>query len=153
MPASPDRARLILAFDFGLRRIGVASADTIIASAAPLTAVRHLDHGPDWPAIDRLLRDYSPQQLVVGSPYNVDGSPGTMSAPADRFAAELAARYRLPVARVDERWSSIEAGAALKEQRQSGQRRRRVRREDIDSQAAAIILERWLAGEHEGNKG
>jgi len=153
VPASLDRARLILAFDFGLRRIDVASGDTISASAAPLTAVRHHDHGPDWPAIDRLLRDYSPQQLVVGSPYNVDGSPGKMSAPADGFAAQLATRYRLPVARVDERWSSAEASAALRQQRQSGQRRRRVQREDIDSLAAAIILERWLAGEHEGNEG
>jgi len=84
---------------------------------------------------------------VVGNPYNADGTPGTMSAAATRFAAELAGRLNLPVARVDERWSSREASAELKERRAVGTRRRRVQRADIDSVAAAIILERWLRGE------
>jgi putative Holliday junction resolvase len=59
----------------------------------------------------------------------------------------LQERYGLPVARVDERYSSIDASASLKERRVSGLRRRRVRREDVDSAAAAVILERWLRGE------
>ena len=70
-----------------------------------------------------------------------------MSARARQFAVELAARCALPVEQVDERYSSIEATAQLKAQRASGARRRRVRKDDIDSAAAVIILKRWLEGE------
>jgi putative pre-16S rRNA nuclease len=140
-------ALIALGFDFGLRRIGVAAGDTITQRAAPLTTIRCGDAGPDWDALARLVRTHAPHQLVVGSPYNVDGTPGDLATAADHFAAQLAARCALPVARVDERYSSQEAGAALVAQRQSGLRRHRVRKEDIDSLAAAIILERWLGHE------
>ena len=136
-----------LGFDFGLRRIGVAAGDTLTQSAAPLTAVSHGEHGPDWPAIDRLLADYMPAVLVVGYPYNEDGSPGALAAAAGRFASALAQRSGLTVARVDERFSSQEAAAELQQRRAAGTRRRRVQRADVDSLAAAIILERWLRGE------
>ena len=136
-----------LAFDFGLRRIGVASGHTLTQSAAPLATVANGAQGPDWQAIATLVNDYKPAVLVVGNPYNADGTPGTLSAAVTRFAAELAGRLKLPVARVDERWSSREASEELKERRATGTRRRRVQRADIDSAAAAIILERWLRGE------
>jgi putative Holliday junction resolvase len=136
-----------LCFDFGLRRIGAASGDALTRTAAPLKAVSHGDHGPDWPAIDRLLADYRPAILVVGYPYNEDGSAGSMAAAATAFAAALAQRSGLEVARVDERYSSQEAAAELKQRRAAGTRRRRVQRADVDSLAAAIILERWLQGE------
>jgi putative Holliday junction resolvase len=109
--------------------------------------VSHGEHGPDWPAIERVLAEYRPGILVVGYPYNEDGSPGAMAGPATAFAAELARRSGLAVARVDERYSSQEAAAELKQQRAAGTRRRRVQRADVDSLAAAIILERWLQGE------
>ena len=89
----------------------------------------------------------SPRLLVVGAPYNADGSPGALAPAARRFAAELESRFGLTVNMVDERWSSLEASAALKAQRASGERKRRVRKEDIDSAAAAVILRRWLSGE------
>lgn len=142
----PETApQVVLAFDFGLRRIGLASGESLTGSAAPLAAVRNAD-APDWTAIDRQIAGLKPGQLVVGSPYNADGSPGALSAAASRFARALEQRYGLPVARVDERWSSIDAAERLKERRASGARRRRVRREDIDSAAAAVILERWFRG-------
>jgi len=141
------QARIVLAFDFGLRRIGVASGDTISAAAAPRTAVRVTDRGVDWSAIERLLRNYRPDLLVVGSPRHADGSPSRLGALADQFAAALGARAQRPVHRTDEFASSIEGAAELKRQRASGQRRRRVQHADIDSAAAAIILERWLRGE------
>jgi len=150
MPETPSRGaaalpRVVLAFDFGLRRIGLASGETLTGSAAPLAAIRHTD-APDWAAIDRRVAELKPAQLVVGSPYNADGTPGSLHAAAERFARELEARYGLPVARVDERWSSLDAAAQLKARRAAGLRRRRVRREDIDSAAAAVILQRWLQG-------
>ena len=136
-----------LGFDFGLRRIGVAAGDTLTKSAAPLGAVSHGERGPDWPAIDRLLSDYLPAILVVGYPYNENGSPGTLADAAGQFASALAQRSGLTVARVDERYSSQEATSELKQRRAAGTRRRRVQRADVDGLAAAIILERWLRGE------
>jgi putative Holliday junction resolvase len=139
--------RVVLAFDFGLKRIGIASGDTLTRTAAPLAAVAVREGGPDWAAIEREIRTLQPQQLVVGAPYNADGSPSALTKAARRFAAELERRFSLPVTLIDERWSSLQASAVLKEQRASGERKRRVRREDIDSAAAAIILERFFAGE------
>jgi putative Holliday junction resolvase len=148
--ASAQFPLLVLAFDFGLRRIGVASGNTLTRSAAPLAVVRHGTDGPDWPHLDRLMKDQSPKQLVVGLPYNTDGTPGELLPATDQFAASLAARYGLPVARVDERYSSREATAELVTQRRQGTRRHRIAKQDIDSLAAALILERWLGGEQAG---
>lgn len=137
----------VLAFDFGLKRIGLAAGDTLTATAAPRPAIPVTRGQPDWRIIEREVRTWHPRILVVGAPYNVDGSPGALAAAARDFAAELGSRFGLPINMVDERWSSLEAAAALKARRASGERRRRVQREDIDSAAAAVILERWLAGE------
>lgn len=138
--------RPLLGFDFGLRRIGLAAGDTLTGTARPLATVANGKPGPDWAVIARHIGELQPALLVVGTPYNVDGSPGALAAPAREFAAELERRFGIPVATVDERWSSLEAGQVLRERRASGARRR-TRREDIDSAAAAVILERWLAGE------
>jgi putative holliday junction resolvase len=145
--ARADHPGAALAFDFGLRRIGVASGHSLTGAAAPLATVSNGSSGPDWPAITALVNAYKPAVLVVGNPYNADGSPGAMSAAATSFAAELGARLQLPVERIDERWSSREASAELQQRRAAGTRKRRVQRADIDSAAAAIILERWLRGE------
>ncbi len=142
------KARLALAFDFGLKRIGLARGDTLTRTAAPLLTVAHLAQGPDWPAIDKAVSTYGPDLLVVGVPYNDDGSPGRMAAAADAFAAALAGRYRLEVARADERYSSTAAQSLLREQRASGQRRKAVRKGDLDSAAAAIMLTSWLEQQH-----
>ena len=144
MPEKP--VETLLAFDFGLKRIGIAAGDTLTATAAPRPAAFMTRSGPDWTAIGREIDSLKPRRLVVGSPYNVDGTPGALAPAARRFANELERRYKLPVSMVDERWSSLEADAALKARRAGGGRRR-IRREEIDSTAAAVILERWLAGE------
>lgn len=139
--------RVVLAFDFGWKRIGLATGDTLTATAAPRAAVACTPAGPDWAAIEKEIRSLAPHLLVVGAPYNAEGSVSALTQAARDFASELERRFGLPVNMVDERWSSLEASAALKARRASGERRRRVRREDVDSAAAAIILERWLAGE------
>lgn len=138
------KARVVLAFDFGLRRIGLASGDTLTRSAAPLATVAHHADGPDWPAIDRAVRALGPDLLVVGAPYNDDGSPGSLAPRADEFARALSARTGLTVDRIDERYSSTAAASLLREQRASGQRRRQVGKAQIDSAAAAVMLASWL---------
>jgi putative pre-16S rRNA nuclease len=139
--------RPVLAFDFGLKRIGIAAGDTVTATAGPRPAARVGAAGPDWTAIEREVRALRPHLLVVGAPYNADGSPGSLAKAANGFAAELERRFGLPVKRVDERFSSLQAHARLKAGRASGARKRRITREDVDSAAAAVILERWLQGE------
>jgi putative Holliday junction resolvase len=94
--------------------------------------------------IDGLLREWQPALAVVGLPYNVDGSDSAMTGAARGFATELTRRYRLPIVLVDERYSSREAEARLKSARESGLRRRRVAKADVDAAAACVILERWF---------
>ena len=140
----------VLAFDFGLKRIGIACGDSLTRQATPRPAALVRRSGPDWAAIEREVRALTPAVLVVGAPYNADGSEGTLLTEARRFAAELERRFALPVQLIDERFSSLEASEALKMRRASGVRRRRVARADIDSAAAAVILGRWFQGEGEG---
>ena len=142
-----SRAQTVLAFDFGLKRIGLASGDTVSRSAAPRPAVRVHRSGPDWERIGREVSVLAPGLLIVGAPYNADGSEGQLSPAVRRFAAELERRFALPVQLIDERFSSLEAAAQLRSRRASGERRRRVERADIDSAAAAVILTRFLAGD------
>ena len=146
------RPQTVLAFDFGLKRIGIAAGDTLTRTAAPRPAAPAGESGPDWEAISREVRALAPGLLIVGAPYNADGSEGALGERARRFAAELGRRFALPVHLVDERFSSLEASAALKARRASGERRRRVAPADVDSAAAAVILGRYLAGETHGGR-
>ena len=145
MAAAPA-PRLILAFDLGLRRIGVAHGDTLTRTAAALATLHGGPQGPPWDMIHSLVRDWQPPLAVVGLPYNADGSESAMSAAARGFAAELTRRCALPVTLVDERFSSLEAQARLREARESGLRKRRVAKADVDGAAACVILERWFSG-------
>ena len=146
MPDTPDtgssRPETILAFDFGLRRIGVAVGQSVTMSASPLGVVANSGPGPDFAAIARLINEWQPSRLVVGLPLQADGKPGEMSARVREFVLELQ-RYGIAVDTVDERYSSLEAEAALKNARAAGSRGR-ISREAIDSTAAVIIAERFL---------
>lgn len=139
MPATPET---VLAFDFGLRRIGVAVGQQVTSSANPLAAVRNSDSGPDWTAIDALIREWQPARIIVGMPFNADGSPSAIAKKVEAFAGELE-RFGLPVETEDERFSSLEAAELLKSERALGLRGR-ISRDMIDSTAATLIAERWL---------
>ncbi len=134
----------LLAFDFGSRRIGVAVGQDVTGSASPLGIVDNRDGDVDFAAIDRLIGEWQPARLVVGMPFNADGSPGEMQKPVNAFIEALE-RYGLPIATTDERYSSIEAERVLKEARADG-RRGRIDKASIDAAAAVLIAERYLAG-------
>jgi putative Holliday junction resolvase len=140
----PSAAHVILAFDFGRRRIGVACGDSITRTASPAGMVSADAAGPRWVEIESLLRTWTPDLVVVGLPYNVDGSESALTADARRFAAQFAERFALEVAMVDERYSSMDAQSRLKTARESGLMRRKVSKADIDAAAACVILERWF---------
>ena len=144
----PDRASeqptIVVAIDFGRRRIGIASGDTLTRTAHPRSTITNGPQGPDWRALDRVLADTRPARIAVGEPYNADGTASPLTEAVRNFAAELAKRSSLPIDLVDERWSSQDAEERLRAERASGERKRRVRREDVDAAAAAVILERWF---------
>lgn len=135
----------ILAFDFGLRRIGVAVGQSVTGSASPLGVVANREGGADHEAIAALIREWRPAKLVIGMPLHADGEASEIRTSVLGFIEELQ-RYGLPIATQDERYTSIEAGRALKEARAAGTRGR-ISKEDIDSAAAVFIAERYLASE------
>jgi len=141
----PDRGpAVVLALDFGLKRIGIASGDTLTRTAHPRATVSNGPTGPDWPEILKVIGELQPARLAVGEPYNADGSASPLTETARRFAAELNQRSSLPVDLVDERWSSQDAEERLRTARASGLRTKRVSKADVDAAAAAVILERWF---------
>ena len=140
MARTSDR-QILVAFDFGLRRIGIATANRETRTASPMTTVR-VDREPPWRDLDRIIDDWRPAQLVVGVPEG-DGTAG-IARRARAFAAALAERYGLPVATVDETLSSAAAESELAEKRRSGYLRRRVGKGGVDRVAAGLIAEQWM---------
>lgn len=134
----------VLGFDVGARRIGVAVGSAFGSGARALAVIDVHGQGPDWVAIDRLCREWRPDGLVVGDPMTLEGGDQPARVRAHAFAHELASRYRLPVALVDERASSIEAAQRFASERAEGRKRRRDAGA-LDAVAAAVIVERWLA--------
>ena len=143
MPPSTDAT--LLAFDFGTRRIGVALGTTRLRSARPLTIIETERNDARFAAIDALVAEWKPDRLVVGLPLHADGTPHDMTARARRFARQLAARYRLPVAEVDERHTSELATARLRSEGRGGREHRAMR----DAVAAPIILQAYLDEPHD----
>jgi putative holliday junction resolvase len=139
----PARGEVLLAFDYGARRIGVAVGQTTTGTASPAGVVG-VAATPNWAALEHCVRQWSPARLLVGLPYNMDGSETVLTGACRAFAGELARRFRLPVEFVDERLTSLAAQADLRDVRRSGARKRRVTREDVDANAARLILESWL---------
>jgi putative Holliday junction resolvase len=137
-------ARTVLSFDYGLRRIGVAVGNTLTRTAEALATVDAKDGVPDWKQVDRHVADWRPTAAVVGVPYNMAGVDAGIEPAALRFADELGARYDLEVHRVDERLTSREAEDGLRELRRSGAKPRRVRRGEVDREAARLLLLQWL---------
>ena len=130
----------ILAFDFGTRRVGVASGNTLMRIAQPLTTIEVARSSRAIDAVASLIDEWRPAQLIVGLPVHADGTPHAMTARARRFAAELEARFRMPVALVDERFTTQIACTTMRNAGVGG----RKGRESRDAVAAQIILQAWL---------
>ncbi len=127
----------VLAFDFGLKRIGVAVGEWPLAQAHPLTTIHGEANAERFAAIEALLKEWRPVSLVVGLPVALDGSAHEMTARSTRFANQLRGRFGLPVDYAEERLSSVEAEERL---RASGHNARSAR-EHVDALAAQIILQ------------
>lgn len=137
----PTRA---LVFDFGTRKVGIAAANRLAGTATPLVTLPAHDGVPEWHDVAALVRDWQPEVLVIGLPRNTDGTDSVMTVRAREFGAWLAERSGLTVEEIDERFTSTEAEAVLRDQRRAGTRVRRVRPEDIDLMAARLMAETWV---------
>ncbi|PBJ82651.1 Holliday junction resolvase RuvX [Lysobacteraceae bacterium NML93-0399] len=149
IPATIRRDGTVLGFDVGARRIGVAVGSAFGHGARALAVIDVHGGQIDWPAVDRLHKEWRPDGLIVGDPLTLEGGDQPARARARAFARELLARYRLPVVLMDERASSIEAAQRFALDRAEGRRKRRDAAA-LDAVAAAVIVERWLAAPDDG---
>jgi putative Holliday junction resolvase len=130
----PDQSTTVIGFDFGSYWIGVAVGQTLTREATPLPALRN----SDWKAIERLLDEWRPQQLVVGLPLSMNGEDQEMTSSAKRFGRRLEGRFGITTCMVDERLTTREAYQIAMERQQHRSKT------EIDSLSAAIITESWL---------
>jgi putative Holliday junction resolvase len=132
--------RTILGFDFGTKSIGVAIAQIVTGTAAPLAALKATDGIPDWTKVEALYEEWQPDAIVVGLPLNMDGSFQQVTYGAKKFANRLSNRFRMPVETHDERLTSAEAREKLFELGGF----KKLSKEKVDSVAACLIVESWL---------
>lgn len=130
-----------MAFDYGLKNIGVAYGQSLTGTASELKPLAARDGVPDWNQVQQLLREWQPQQLVVGLPLNMDGSESELCQRARKFANRLNGRFGLPVILHDERLSTRGAKEEAHERGHHGH----YASAPIDSIAARLILEGWLS--------
>ncbi|MFA5662957.1 Holliday junction resolvase RuvX [Castellaniella sp.] len=131
-PGVPAPPEVLLGFDFGLKKIGVALGNTLTAHARPLCILRPLTRQQRFDQIAHLLQAWQPDRVIVGLPLTLAGEEQPASGHSRRFARQLEGRFRVPVELVDERGSSLEAQGIL------------GTHADDDAMAAAVILQRWL---------
>lgn len=130
----------LLGFDFGTKSIGVAVGQQLTGTARALTALKAQDGTPDWNVIEKLLKEWQPDYVVVGLPLNMDGTEQPLTVRARKFANRLHGRFGVRVELQDERLSTVEARADLFERGGF----RALQKGQVDSQSAVIILEDWF---------
>ena len=126
----PAHVQQLLAFDFGTKRTGCASGNRVFGGASPLPTIKAEGADARFAAIEKLIKEWQPQALVIGVPYHPDGAPHENTAKALKFGRQLRGRFNLPVYEVDERYSTTEALAGGAK--------------DADAASACIILEQFL---------
>ncbi|MDE0951126.1 MAG: Holliday junction resolvase RuvX [Halioglobus sp.] len=132
--------RTVMAFDFGLRQIGVATGNNLLNTTQPLPVLKAKDGQPDWRLLEALVEEWRPDLLVVGDPLNMDGSDSELCLLARKFARRLHGRLGMEVVMVDERLSSFEAKQTSREHGHRGD----FKKQPVDSLAAELILRTWL---------
>jgi len=123
---------IVMAFDYGTKRIGVAVGNTVTQAGQPIKTIAEISEDARFKAIEVLLREWQPNRLVVGMPCHPDGAEHEMSAKARRFGNQLHGRFQLPVDWVDERYTSavLEGNPDM--------------RDNLDAESAALILEQYF---------
>mgnify|MGYP001342576361 CR=1 FL=1 len=130
-------SRIVMAFDFGLKRIGLAVGQTLTKTAQPIHILKAEEGKPNWDSVAKYINQWGPDVLIVGLPLNMDGTESEMCLLAKRFANKLGGKFGLPVETFDERLSTFEAKTKADESQVKSDK-------NIDAIAAQLILESWL---------
>jgi putative Holliday junction resolvase len=137
-----NKPKNYLCFDFGLKRFGVAIGTDLLKTASELKPISAKDGIPDWAIIEQLVNEWQPNGFVVGLPLNMDGTQSELSLRAAKFGKRLKGRFNKPVEMMDERLSSFEAKALVKEKTN---KYINFGDHSVDGAAACLILESWFA--------
>jgi len=146
----PKNTQTVLGFDYGSKKIGVAVGQSVTQTVTPLITLPSKNQKPDWTAIEKQIKDWQPNILVVGLPVHLDGEEQSITQAAKKFGNQLNGRFQLPVEFMDERLSSYEAEERLRElntkkinigKKQTNKRQKAM---DIDKIAAQLIVESWF---------
>ena len=132
--------RTIIAFDFGTKSIGAAIGQEITGTARPLTSFKAQEGSPDWQKVEKILKEWQPDLVVVGLPLNMDGTEQPVTAQARKFANRLHGRFGIQIALHDERLSTVEARAHLFDRGGF----KALDKGSVDAASAVIILESWF---------
>ncbi|MCP4956452.1 MULTISPECIES: Holliday junction resolvase RuvX [Photobacterium] len=136
-----SQSRSVLSFDYGTKSIGVAIGQELTGTASPLAALKAKDGIPNWDDIEKILKEWQPDLIVVGLPLDLNGKELETIAPrAKKFANRIHGRFGYAVELHDERLSTVEAKSELFER--GGYRS--LSKGNIDSQSAVVILESWF---------
>ena len=137
-----NKEGVVIAFDFGLKRIGCAVGQKITGTASPIGTIKNNKKDIDWNKINSWLNEWQPQAIIVGVTQQADGSASPIENEIKKFIRNLREK-KIPIHVIDEVNSSIEAKRIIKAKRQAGVIKKQ-KKEIIDSISAAIIAERWL---------
>lgn len=140
MTLQNKKSTIVIGFDFGTKRIGVAIGQLVTRIARPLLTLSAKNGLPSWLRIDHIVKKWQPDAFVVGIPLNMDGSEQALTFAARSFASILHERYHLPIHEIDERLTSVDA----REQLFSQGGYRALQNGQVDSMAAQLILQNWL---------
>jgi len=136
--------RTVLGFDFGMKYIGIAVGQEITGSANPVGSIKAKDGIPDWSNIEKYITEWQPDLLVIGLPYNMDGSVQHLTHAAKKFGNRLHAKFKVPIEFQDERLTTADA----REQLFSQGGYRNLKKDNIDAMSAKLIIESFFENQY-----
>ena len=138
-----------IAFDYGLKKTGVAIAQSITKTASPLLSLKMINGEPDWDDIDSIFENFKPNCAIFGRPKKQMNESNSLTKRINSFSSKIEKRYQISIGFINEHLTSKIAKDKLKEQRQEGILLRQIKKGQIDSMAATIILQEWMNREEE----
>ena len=142
MNLKPDS--VLIGFDYGTKKMGVAFAQCITKTATPLNVLKIKNENPNWEQLDQIVNDYKPDLAIIGYPGKNNKQTSLLADKIEKFGSAIEKHYKMPTILFDEAYSTTIARQELRDLRRDGTLSRRIKRGQVDSMAAKIILEQWL---------
>jgi len=134
-----------IGIDYGNNNMGIATGQSVTQTASALKTIR-VNHPFNWDELDKIIKQWHPQAIIIGLPLTEDGQQQLISKQANNFAMKMKKSYQLPIHEVDERYSSMQAQDDFSHARNQGNAKRKHAK-NLDAHAAKNILQRWLDNE------